>query len=195
MKHIVRVLVLLSAVVLFPSLSSAQQSTPDTIERAVERFGVGVEGGVGLDPELIVFGAHGTVAPLFSRNVELRPGIEFGIGEVTTTFAVNADVIYILPGATGGTRWIPYIGAGPNIGLSHRGFGTDDGDGDNVDVVVNGVEVEQDEARNRFDFSDTDFNGGLNFIAGARNLGGFFMELKATAYGVSHIRLLAGFNF
>ena len=195
MTHIVRVLVLLSAVVLCPSLSSAQQSTPDTLERTVERFGVGVEGGVGLDPELIVVGAHATIAPLFVRNVELRPGVEFGIGEVTTTFGVNVDVIYILPGATGSTRWIPYIGAGPNIGLSHRGFGTDDGDSDNVDVVVDGVEVEPDDAPNRFDFSDTDFNGGLNFIAGARNLGGFFMELKATAYGVSNIRLLVGFNF
>ena len=192
MRHIARVLVLSSAVVLFPSLSSAQQSAPDTLERTVERFGLGLEGGVGLDPELIVFGAHGTIAPLFVRDVELRPGIEFGIGEITTTFGVNVDVIYILPGATGGTRWMPYIGAGPNIGLSHRGFGTDDGD--NVDAVVNGVEQEEDE-RNRFDFSDTDFNGGLNFIAGARNLRGFFVELKATAYGVSNIRLLAGFNF
>ena len=190
MRPIARALVLLSAVVLFPSLSTAQ-STADTVERTVERFGIGVEAGVGLDPELIVLGAHGTVAPLFVRDVELRPGIEFGIGEITTTFGVNVDVIYILPGATGGTRWMPYIGAGPNIGLSHRGFGTDDGD--NVDVVVNGVE--QEDERNRFDFSDTDFNGGLNFIAGARNLGGFFVELKATAYGVSNIRLLAGFNF
>jgi len=186
-----RVLILSSAVLLFPYLSFAQGGTAGAIERTVERFGVGVEAGAGLDPELIIFGAHGTIGRFFTPSLELRPGIEFGIGEVTTTFAVNADLIYILPGATNGTRWIPYIGAGPNIGVSHRGFGTDDDD--NVDVVVNGVE--QEDERNRFDFSDTDFNGGVNFIAGARSQGGFFVEMKATAYGVSNIRLLAGFNF
>jgi hypothetical protein len=51
------------------------------------------------------------------------------------------------------------------------------------------------EDRNRFDFSDTDFHGGMNFIAGARNQSGVFFEMKATAYGVSNIRFLAGFNF
>jgi hypothetical protein len=72
---------------------------------------------------------------------------------------------------------MPYVGAGPNFGLSHRGFETDDDD------------------TGRFDFGDTDFNGGLNFIAGARSQRGVFFELKATAYGVSNIRLMAGFNF
>jgi hypothetical protein len=78
------------------------------------------------------------------------------------------------------TRWIPYLGAGPNIGLSHRGFDLD--------------EI-QDDVRNRFDFGDTDFEGGLNFIAGARSRRGTFLEMKATAYGVSNIRLLVGFTF
>jgi hypothetical protein len=160
----------------------------------VERFGIGVQGGVGLDPELVVFGGHATFAPIFTNSLEFRPGVEFGLGEVTTTFGVNLDVIYLLPGATRGTRWMPYVGAGPNIGLSHRGFSTDDGDGD-VDVEVGGVDVEVDEDRNRFDFSDTDFNGGMNFIAGARSQTGFFVEMKATAWGVSTIRVLAGFNF
>lgn len=49
--------------------------------------------------------------------------------------------------------------------------------------------------RNRFDFSDTDTEGGMNFIAGARNQKGLFFELKATAWGVTNIRLLAGFTF
>jgi len=169
----------------------ATRQAEDAVERTVERFRIGLEGAVGLDPELVMFGAQATFAPIFTGNLELRPGVEFGLGEVTTSFAVNMDVLYVLPGATRGTRWMPYIGAGPNIGLSHRGFATDDGD--DVDVEVNGVEQEDD--RNRFDFSDTDFNGGMNFIAGARNQGGFFIEMKATAYGVSNIRLLAGFNF
>lgn len=154
------------------------QQAEGAVERAVERFRIGVEGGVGLDPELIMFGAHGAFAPIFHPNVEFRPGIEFGVGELTTLFGINLDVLYLLPGATRTTRWMPYIGAGPNFALSHRGF-----------------ESEADEDRNRFDFSDTDFTGGLNFIAGARAQNGLFLEMKATAYGVSNIRLLAGFNF
>ena len=44
-------------------------------------------------------------------------------------------------------------------------------------------------------FSDTDFNGGVNFIVGMRRQNGAFFEMRATAWGVSNIRLLAGFNF
>jgi hypothetical protein len=155
----------------------AARQAEDAVERAVKRFRIGVEGGVGLDPELIMVGAHGAFAPIFSRNVEFRPGIELGVGEVTTLFGINLDVIYTLPGAARGTRWTPYVGAGPNLSVSHQG-----------------VELEDDD-RNRFDFSDTDFDAGFNIIAGARSPNGVFVELKATAYGVTNIRLLAGFNF
>lgn len=164
----------------------ARQAQND-IEEAVRRFGGGVVGGVGLDPELIMFGAHGTFEPVFHPAVRFRPGIELGAGEVTTLLAINLDVLYTLPGTTRQTQWSPYIGAGPTFGLSHRGFETDDTD--NVDTGS------PTETRNRFDFSDTDFNGGMNFIAGARKRNGLFFELRATAWGVSNIRLLAGFNF
>lgn len=151
----------------------------DGLERAARRFRIGAEGGVGLDPELIMFGAHGAFGPLFTRNVEFRPGVEFGIGELTTTFGVNLDVLYMLPGGPRGAGWTPYVGAGPNFALSHRGIDADELDDDG----------------NRFDFSDTDFEGGVNFIAGARRRNGMFLEMKATAYGVSNVRLLVGFNF
>src|SRR5690349_17275168 len=48
----------------------------DTVERAARRFRLGVEAGVGLDPELLMFGGHAAFGPLFNRNVEVRPGIE-----------------------------------------------------------------------------------------------------------------------
>jgi hypothetical protein len=63
---------------------------------------------------------------------------------------------------------------------------------DNVDV--DGI-PDTLEDRGRFDFSDTDFNGGMNFIVGMRQPNGMFFEMKATAWGVSNVRLLAGFNF
>jgi len=154
------------------------QDAEDAVERAVHRFGIGVEGGVGLDPQLIDFGAHGTFGPIFNRSVQFRPGIEFGVGEITTTFGINLDVLYTLPGAGRQTRWTPYVGAGPNFSLSHRGFDS--------------ATVQQ---ANRFNFSDTSFDAGLNFIAGARTVKGLFLEMRATAYGVSNVRLLVGFNF
>jgi hypothetical protein len=85
------------------------------IERAVKRFRVGVEGGIGLDPEMIMIGAHGSFGPFFHRNVSFRPGFEFGFGEVTTEFAVNLEVLFRMnDGAP--RRWTPYFGVGPNFG-------------------------------------------------------------------------------
>lgn len=165
-----------------PNVPAEVRQAEDAVERVVRRYRIGVTGGVSLDPELISFGGHGAFGPFFNENIEFRPGIEFGIGEVTTMFGINLDVLYQFPGRTRTTRWSPYVGAGPNFALSHRGFSTEG-------------EVEVDDDRNRFDFSDTDFKGGFNFIAGARSQGGVFFELKATAYGVSSIRLLAGYNF
>jgi hypothetical protein len=154
--------------------------TQASVELAVRRFRVGVSGGVGFDPELIDFGAHGAFGPIFTPAFEFRPGVEFGLGELTTMFGINLDVLYMFPG-TAENRWMPYLGAGPNFALSHRDLNLDDDD--------------EDDDGNRFDFSDTDFEGGFNFIAGARNPRGLFFELKATAGGVTNVRLLAGFNF
>lgn len=164
---------------------AARQAQGD-VEDAVRRFGVGVDGGVGFDPELIMVGAHATFAPIFRRGVAFRPGLEIGVGEVTTLLGINLDVLYTFPGTTRDTRWRPYLGAGPTFGLSHRGFTTEEADHVSTPTI---------DTSNRFDFSDTDFNGGMNFIAGARNSRGLSFELKATAWGVSNIRLMAGWNF
>jgi hypothetical protein len=159
-----------------------------TVERAARRFRVGVDAGVGLDPELLMFGGHGAFGPIFNPNIEVRPGVEFGLGEVTTLFGINVDVLYHLPGVARDSRWMPYVGAGPNFALSHRAFDPEDEDlGDDDD--------DEDDSPNRFDFSDTDFVSGFNFFAGARNANGMFLEFKSTAYGVSNIRFLVGYKF
>lgn len=167
-------------------LFAAQQNVPqgaqrleENIQSGVRRFGVGIQGGVTLDPEMIDVGAHATFGPIFSPQVKFRPGLEIALGEVTTMLGINLDVIYAFPGSTD-NRWTPYVGAGPNFSYSHRGFTTDAQD------EVDG---------SRFDFGDSDVNAGFNFIAGARNQSGLFIELKATAYGLSTVRLLAGFDF
>lgn len=190
-------LFVLPASILLPAAAEAQQpNTPaqvqqaeQDVEEAVRRFRIGVFGGVGIDPELIDFGAHATFAPIFTPAVEFRPGIEFGLGELTTMFGINLDVLYLFPGGAAQPGWRPYIGAGPNFALSHKSFETEDLEHLDIDppIVI--------DDRNRFDFGDTDFTGGFNFVAGARSQGGAFFELKATAWGVSTVRLLGGFNF
>jgi len=181
---------------------AGQQAAAD-VARAAKRFRVGVQGGVGLDPEILDVGAHAAFGPIFHPNLEFRPGVEIGVGELTTLFGINLDVLYTVPGFTRDTRWLPYIGVGPNFSLSHRGFETEEGDHVSVSTTsagtitsagTTGATVDLDD-HNRFDFSDTDFNGGMNFIVGMRKQSGMFFEMKATAWGVSNIRLLAGFNF
>ena len=156
-------------------------------QRVARRFNLGVQGGAGLDPELIDVGVHASFGPIFNENLAFRPVFEVGAGELTTMIGINLDVLYTFPGFNRDTSWMPYVGAGPQFGLSHQGFETNDVE--NVDGVVAADD------RNRFDFSDTDFNGGMNFIVGMRRQSGAFFEMKATAWGVSTIRLLAGFNF
>jgi hypothetical protein len=179
-----RVLLAVAVTVLMaPGVSTAQQNvspqvqqTARQVESTARRFGVGIQGGVAFDPELIDFGAHATFGPLFRPSLQFRPGVELGLGEVTTFLGVNLDVLYTFPGDTG-TTWRPYVGAGPNFGFRRQDFESDVDDG------------------TRFDFSDSDAIAGFNFIAGARNANGLFIEVKASAYGISNIRLLAGFNF
>jgi hypothetical protein len=176
-----------------PNVNASQQpigqQAADRASRSARRFGAGLQGGVGLDPEIVDVGAHLTIGPIFKPALSFRPGVEIGAGELTTLFAINLDVLYALD--DNGTRtWTPYLGAGPSFGLSHRGFSVEDSD--NVTVTNGGISTD---GRGRFDFSDTDFNGGMNFIAGVRKERGMFLEMKATAWGVSNIRLLAGFNF
>ena len=162
----------------------ADQKIEGAVQDAVRRFRMGVEGGVGLDPELIMFGAHAAFGPYFNRDFVFRPGVEFGIGEVTTLFGVNIDAIFSFSRDTS-SKWVPYIGGGPNFALSHQSF-----------EAPPPEEVEETpEDASRFDFSDTEFKAGVNFIAGARNQSGMFIEMKATAWGVSNIRILVGFNF
>ena len=178
--------VLTLAVLLSSSAAYAQQQPVGAgVERAAKRFHMGAQGGIGLDPELVDFGVHAEIGRIFRQSLMFRPGLEVGLGEITTLLNINLDVLYAFPGNTSETRWIPYAGAGPAFGLSHKGVSTEDVDDPDV----------TEEDKNRFDFSDTDFNGGMNFIAGARKRDGLFFELRATAWGVSNIRLLAGFNF
>ena len=150
------------------------------IQNAVKRFRIGVQGGIGIDPVLVMFGAHSTFAPIFSENVEFRPGFELGLGEVTTLFGINLDVLYVRSTKKVRGRWTPYFGGGANFAFSNRTFEEN---------------AEAEDGGGRLDFSDSNFEGGFNLIAGLRSQNGTFVEVSATAYSVTVVRFLVGFDF
>jgi len=162
------------------ALSAAQQQITAGVPGAVKRFGVGLFGGVGVSPILIEVGANGTFGPIFTEKLAFRPGIELGWGEVTTNFGFNLDLIYLLGDEQPG-KWRMYAGGGANFALSHEAFQTE-------------VTDEDTDTTSRFDFSDTDFETGLNIIFGASR-GHVFTEVHATAWGAHNVRLLAGYRF
>jgi hypothetical protein len=218
-KKVTTAFILTAVIGLFPYVSQAQDAADGTgrqqvaaaqqnvpadarqaqadVERTVRRYGVGASAGIGLDPELLDFGVHARFGPVFTPSLQFRPGVDIGLGEVTTMFGINLDVLYTLPGASR-SGWAPYAGAGPNFALSHRGFETDEIDKTNIDTTTTTTtgttttgSTTATTTNSRFDFGDTDFSSGFNFIAGVRHEGMFF-EMKATAYGVTNVRLLVG---
>jgi hypothetical protein len=202
-------LLAVSAVAAWPSRAAAQQSStpsvaiqqtnippPGTQQVTVDveparNWGLGLQAGAALDPILIDVGGHARFGPIFSDRVSFRPGFDFGFGEVTTTLGINLDVLFRLTNSTSQARWAPYVGFGPNFAMSHAGFNAEDQDFD----VEDGDDVDDEDEPSRFDFSDTDFETGLNLIVGARSRRGMFFEFNATAYGVTNIRLVVGFDF
>jgi len=148
------------------------------IEREVRRYQVGVRGGVTLDPELVLIGVQAQFGPLFKSGVYFRPGVDFGLGEVTAMFSLNGDVIYRLPFSSQQDRWSTYVGAGLGVNLLHQSFeGEEDG--------------------KRIDFGDFHSDTALNILGGVRRRGGMFMELKTSVYaGPSPtLRMSVGYTF
>jgi hypothetical protein len=152
---------------------------------SARRFRLGLQGGVGLHPELVNVGVYANIGKLVAERLSFRPGLEIGLGEITTLLNINLDVLYAFKRETDSTRWIPYAGAGPAFGWSHEGVSATDVDDPDV----------TDEVEDRFNFSDADSTVGLNVIFGMRRASGLFVEMKATAWGNSNIWLLAGFSF
>ena len=177
-----------------PNTPPPAQRAQSEVTRTARRFNLGVQGGAGLDPELVDVGVHGQFGPIFTENFAFRPVFEVGAGELTTMLGINLDVLYTFGASGRDTRWTPYVGAGPQFGLSHMGFETDDLSNIDVDGVTI-VDNRTDNTPNRFDLGHTYYTGGMNSIVAINIKPGAYFEMKATAWGVSTIRLLAGFNF
>jgi hypothetical protein len=148
-------------------------STQRAIEREARKFHFGVQGGIALNPELVDIGIHAKFGPFFSRNLQFRPSIDFGYGEVTKLFAVNGDFLYNLSPNRGARRSL-YFGAGPQFNFAEQS------------VSGHGV-----------DFSDFHYSNALNIILGIRFRSGLFTELKTSVYAspAPVLRMMAGYTF
>jgi hypothetical protein len=149
------------------------------IRRDARRWRIGVRAGVGLDPELILFGVHSQIGPVFSRNVFFRPNADFEWGEITDMVALNLEAVYRVPTTARRGMWAPYLGAGPSLNFIHQSFQTDTGHGRNIS------------------FGDFDYETGFNILAGIQNRHGTFFEIKTSLYSepAPVLRLIVGRNF
>jgi hypothetical protein len=149
------------------------------IKRQARRWRLGVRAGAGLDPELLMFGVHSQIGPVFHRDVFFRPNAEFDFGEVTDLVALNLEAVYQLPVVQRQAAWAPYVGAGPGFTFLHQSFQTTQGQGRNID------------------FGNFDFNTGFNILAGAQFRRGTFFEIKTSIYSrpAPTVRLIFGYNF
>ena len=143
----------------------------------------GLEGGIGLNPQLINLGVYATFGPAFSEAVSIRPAMYLSFGEVTTEFGFDIDGLFTLPWSAS-DNWRTYAGVGANFALNHESF----------EVPATAPTIRRTTTEDRFDFSDTDFKVRPERLW-AKNPNGAFVEVKGTAFGVGNVKLLAGFRF
>ena len=149
------------------------------IQQEARRWRLGVRAGVGLDPELILFGVHSQMGPVFSRRVLFRPNADFEWGEVTDMVALNLEAVYRIPNRMRGSSWAPYVGAGPSLNFIHQSFQTQSGEGRNIS------------------FGNFDYETGFNILMGLQDRHNTFFEVKTSLYSqpAPVLRLILGRNF
>ncbi|HEY1579183.1 MAG TPA: hypothetical protein VGF82_19100 [Terracidiphilus sp.] len=149
------------------------------IEHETRRWRLGARAGVGLNPELILFGIHSQMGPIFSRNVFFRPNADFEWGEITDMVALNLEAVYRFPHAARRGQWAPYVGAGPSLNFIHQSFKT------------------QASQQRNISFGNFDYETGFNILMGFQNRHGTFFEAKTSLYSepAPVFRLILGRNF
>jgi len=156
-------------------ISPALHKLERDLARQTRKYHLGVRGGVGLDPELVMVGAQGEFGPFAGGKLAARPSLELGFGEVTDFVAVNLEGIFRMPFADR-NNWAFYAGGGLGLNFTKLGFA---------------VETEEED----INFDDFEFDTGLNIVAGAIARSGVFMEVRAAAYSKPSIQLVVGYSF
>jgi hypothetical protein len=152
------------------------RNVENEIRREARRWRVGGRAGIALNPELVMFGVHSQIGPVFSRNVYFRPNAEFAWGEVTDMVALNLEGVYRFQHARRGS-WSPYLGGGPALNFIHQGYSTS--------------------GSRDISFGNFDYETGFNILMGFENRRGTFFEVKTSLYSepAPVLRLILGKNF
>jgi hypothetical protein len=142
------------------------------IRQKVRRWNIGGRIGAGFSPELFMFGLQSQMGPIFSPRFILRPGVDFGFGELTDMFSLNIEGAYWLRTQIHG-QWTPYFGMGPSLNFIHQGASSGD-----------------------TSFSDFTYKTGFNVFLGAQK-GKMFVEMKTSLWSdpAPVLRLFVGYNF
>ena len=151
------------------------RSMEKSITKSARKYHGGVEGGVGLDPEVIVVGINAQFGPIFSKNLFFRPDVDFAWGEVTRAFQIDLDALYRLP--LRNKTWTAYAGAGPNFSFVEQSFSR------------------AESGNNSVSFSDFTFHAGLNLVGGMQSRSGLFYEMRVGVYTTPTVRLMVGYQF
>jgi len=154
------------------------RNVENDIKHEARRWRLGARAGIALDPELVMFGVHSQMGPVFSRNVYFRPNAEFAWGEITDMVALNLEAVYRFQHARRGA-WSPYLGGGPALNFIHQSFKT-------------AASEERD-----ISFGNFDYETGFNILMGFENRRGTFFEVKTSLYSqpAPVLRLIIGKNF
>ena len=146
--------------------------TSKEIERQARRWHVGGKIGTGLSPELFMFGPQVQFGPFFTPHLLFRPNVEFGFGELTDMYAVNAEAAYRF-GTTFHGQWTPYFGMGPSFNFINQSASSAD-----------------------VSFSDFNYKTGFNIFAGGQK-NKTFVEMKTSLWSAEApvFRLFIGYNF
>jgi hypothetical protein len=141
------------------------------LEEEARRFHLGGKIGFGFSPELFMFGPQAQFGPFFSSRMFFRPNVEFGFGEVTAMYAVNAEGAYLFNRTASG--WRPYFGVGPSFNFVNRS-------------ASNGS----------ISFSNFTYKTGFNVFVGTQKRH-TFVEAKTSLWSGNApvLRLFIGYNF
>ncbi|MGA7245902.1 MAG: hypothetical protein WBX19_22150 [Terracidiphilus sp.] len=142
------------------------------IEGEARRWHVGGKIGTGLSPELFMFGPQAQFGPFFSPHLLFRPNVEFGFGELTDMYAINAEGVYRFNTTFHG-KWSPYFGMGPSFNF-----------------------ISQSASSGNVSFSNFNYKTGFNILAGAQK-NKMFVEMKTALWSAQApvFRLFVGYNF
>lgn len=152
--------------------------TMTKIQQETRFWHIGARAGVALDPELVLFGVHSQMGPIFARNVFFRPNAEFAFGEITDMISLNLEVVYRARTMRSG-EWSPYFGAGPALEFINQSFKTSSSQSSNIS------------------FSNFNYQTGFNILMGVENRHSTFFEVKASLWSSPGpvLRLIVGKNF